>query len=60
MTIEKKSGLSAESPSQYSALYFLLSRLSRNSETGIFVTEGKVIEMPAMGGLHHRYERRAA
>jgi len=25
-----------------------------------FVTEGEVVEMPAMGGLHHRYERRAA
>jgi putative transposase len=25
-----------------------------------FVTEGKVVEMPAVGGLHHRYERRAA
>jgi putative transposase len=25
-----------------------------------FFTEGKVVEMPAVGGLHHRYERRAA
>ncbi|HMF77037.1 MAG TPA: hypothetical protein VK604_15370, partial [Bryobacteraceae bacterium] len=24
-----------------------------------FVTEGEVVEMPAMSGLHHRYERRA-
>jgi len=24
------------------------------------VTEGKVVEMPEVGGLHHHYERRAA
>jgi putative transposase len=24
------------------------------------VTEGKVIALPEVGGLHHRYERRAA
>jgi putative transposase len=56
----RRSELAARSPYHRSRTHLSLSMDAPASRAVMSPETGEVLELPEVGGLHHRYERRAA